>query len=373
MRDGETENHSTSSVGLQQEFWRFRDESPGAPYWVHFQTTDVHEPNEPLPPFAHLFVSPAEKAQLAEWDGRLFGAAGALFGTTSIAAWYDIAIERAGVPRQEYYRIRRGLYDETVAHQDHQLGQFIEQLKGRGEWRNTIFVVAADHGHPAGTFARFGRGEFEPKPEPWQGALFDSYATHVPLIVSWPAKIAGGQRFTPPVSMIDVLPTLVDLAGLPRPEVAQGQSLAPLLLGREQEVRPVVFDEFRIDEKTGEMIGNLELVDGRWGASLEIGPVPEGSDPKLGRHAVPVGGRWGAHHPFFPEVPRLLLYDLWRDPFALKAVNAAHPELVERYTRQLLELWKAQRALAQRFEAAGGDAPLDPEQLRQLKALGYIQ
>jgi arylsulfatase A-like enzyme len=373
MRDGETADHSTSSVDLQEEFWRFRDESPGAPYWVHFQTTDVHEPSEPLPPFANLYVSPVEKKQLEAWDEQLFSAAGSLFGTTSIAEWYDIAIERAGVPRQEYYRIRRGLYDETMAHQDHQLGQFIEQLKSRGEWENTIFVVAADHGHPAGTFARFGRGEFEPKPEPWQGALFDSYLTHVPLIVSWPARIKSGQRFTPAVSMIDVLPTLVELAGLPKPEVAQGQSLAPMLLGARQEVRPVILDEFRIDEKTGEMIGNLEIVDGRWGASLEIGPTPAGSDPKLGRHAVPAGGRWGAHHPFFPDVPRLLLYDLWRDPFALKAVNAGHPELVEKYTRELLEIWKAQRALGQRFQSADGNEALDPEQLRQLKALGYIQ
>ncbi len=373
MRDGETGDHSTSSLDLHEDFWRFRDQSPGAPYWVHFQTTDVHEPNEPLPPFAHLFVSPAEKRQLAAWDEQLFRVAGELFGATSIAAWYDIAIERAGVPRQEFYRLRRGLYDETMAHQDHQLGQFVEQLKARGEWENTIFVVAADHGHPAGTFARFGRGEFEPKPEEWQGALFDSYATRVPLMVSWPAKIRGGRRLTPPVSMIDVLPTLLELAGLPKAEVAQGQSLAPLLFGRSQEVRPVVLDEFRIDETTGEMIGNLDLIDGRWGASLEIGPVPPGSDPKLGRHAVPIGGRWGAHHPFFPDVPRLLLYDLWRDPFVLKAVNAEHPELVEKYTRQLLELWKAQRALAQRFQAAEGDAALDPEQLRQLKALGYIQ
>jgi hypothetical protein len=88
---------------------------------------------------------------------------------------------------------------------------------------------------------------------------------------------------------------------------------------------------------------------------------------------MPAGGRWGSLHPFFPEVPRLLLYDLWNDPFALKAVNAAHPDLVERYTRLLLEHWKANQALFQRFHEEEGTKPLDPEQLRQLRALGYIQ
>lgn len=372
LRDTETEHHSTSSVDLHEWFWDFRAEYPGTPYWVHFQTTDVHEPNQPPTPFAGLFVTPAARRELGELEGRLWGMNFTTFGTTSIAGWYDQALERAKIDRQTYFETRRGLYDETMAHQDHQLGRFVEALKAAGEWDNTILIVTSDHGHPAGTFARFGRGLFEPQPEPWQGALFDSFASRVPLLVIWPGHIPGGQRFPQPVSLVDVLPTVLDLAGLPQPEVLQGQSLAPLLLGRPLEVRPVILDEFRVDEPTGEMIGNLEIVDGRWGASLEIGPLPAGADPTKGRHAVPAGGRWGAVHPFFPEVPRLLLYDLENDPFATKAVNDKHPELVEKYRRLLLQQWQAHQALAGQFREAGA-AALSQEQLQQLKALGYIQ
>ncbi len=373
MRDVEGGHHSTSSVELHERFWKFREDYPGAPYWVHFQTTDVHEPHQPVPPFAGLWVSNLERQQLAQWDQKLFEVAGAEFGRTSILGWYDLALKKAGIDRVAYYTLANGLHDETMAHQDYQLGRFVERLKATGEWENTILVVAADHGHPAGTFARFGRGKLDPEPEPWEGALFDSYATHVPLLIVWPGHIRGGQRFAQPVSMIDVLPTLVDLAGLPKPEIAQGESLAPLLRGGTMKVRPVILDEFRIDDATGEMIGDLEIVDGRWGASLEIAPVAAGSDPRLGRHAVPAGGRWGAMHPFFPAVPRLLLYDLWNDPFAIKSANAAHPELVESYTRLLLEHWKANQALFQRFHETSADKELDPEQLKQLRALGYIQ
>jgi hypothetical protein len=77
-------------------------------------------------------------------------------------------------------------------------------------------------------------------------------------------------------------------------------------------------------------------------------------------------------HPFFPDAPRLLLYDLWTDPFATKAVNDAHPELVERYRRELLALWSAHLALAQRFQEAA-DVALTQEQLEQLQQLGYIR
>ncbi len=90
------------------------------------------------------------------------------------------------------------------------------------------------------------------------------------------------------------------------------------------------------------------------------------------RHSIPVGGRWGAVHPFFPDVPRLLLYDLEADPFAVRAVNDEHPELVKRYTAFLLEQWEAHRLLAQRF-VGGEEIPMTPEQLEQLRALGYIR
>ena len=191
----------------------------------------------------------------------------------------------------------------------------------------------------------------------------------MPLLFIWPGEIEGGRRVERPVSMIDVLPTVLDLLGMPPPEVAQGQSLATLLRGGEQRLRPVVLDEFRMDDASGEMVGNIELIDGRWGASLEIGP--DGADG-LGRHAIPAGGRWGAFHEYYPEVPRLLLYDLQADPFATRAVNESHPELVERYRARLLELWRAHRALSGRFQEAG-DVELTPEQLDQLRTLGYIQ
>ncbi len=372
MSDAEPENSSTSSSDLHARFFRFRAEVPAQPYWVHFQTTDVHEPNAPVPPFAGLFVSKEDRARLEQWDEQLFTLAGDLFGTTSISDFYDRGLERAGIDRQSYYNTRRGLYDETMAHQDRELGRFVQQLKARGEWENTLLVIGSDHGHPAGTFARFGRGLFEPPPPGWQGALFDSYATHVPLIFVWSGHIQGNRRCAEPVSMIDVLPTILELAGLPPPEVLQGRSLAPYLRGEPLAPREVVFDEFRVDEATGEMIGNIEVLDGRWGASLEIAPATSGSDPALGRHASPAGGRWGAVHPFFADQPRLLLYDLWNDPFALRAVNAEHGDLVEHYQKLLLARWQAHCALATRFQE-GESAALDSAQLEQLRALGYVR
>ena len=185
--------------------------------------------------------------------------------------------------------------------------------------------------------------------------------TRIPLVFVWPGHIEGGQRFSEPVvSMIDVLPTVLDLVGLSLPEVMQGQSLAPLLLGEGGvEPRPVILDEFDVDRETGEFRGTIEVIDGRWGASLEINPWPPEEDDDeldaLRRRPVP-----------------LLLYDLWTDPMCLHSVHEERPDLVEKYTAFLEEQFEAHKALGQYFTAAE-EVVLTPEQLEMLRTLGYIR
>ncbi len=141
----------------------------------------------------------------------------------------------------------------------------------------------------------------------------------------------------------------------------QGQSLAPLLLGEEGwEPRPVILDEFEVDPETGELTGLIEVIDGRWGASLEINPVPpeeedEDEDIALWRRPVP-----------------LLLFDLWADPMAMHPQHEERPDLVEKYTAFLEAQWEAHQALGQLFTPSES-VVLTPEQLETLRSLGYIQ
>jgi arylsulfatase A-like enzyme len=233
-----------------------------------------------------------------------------------------------------------------MAHQDYQIGQLVQRLKARGEWEHTLLIIAADHGRRAALV-------HDPSVPRW-GPILRSSVSHVPLIIVWPGHIAGAQRFSQPVSMIDVLPTVLDLAGLPMPDVMQGQSLAPLLLGGEDwERRPVILDQFDVDPETGELSGRIEVIEGRWGASLEINPDPE--VPEEERRPTP-----------------LLLYDLWNDPMCLHSLHEERPDLVEKYTEFLEAQWEAHQALARYFTRLESVA-LTPEQLETLRALGYIQ
>ena len=370
MRDKGAHPNSASSVELHEEFWRWRDAYPGGPYWVHFQTTDVHEPHDPPPPFAGTYVSPEERQRFDGWWAHVHQDEGPEMAT--VLGHYRDRLQRMGVDPREFFEIQRGLYDETMTHNDHQLGLLVEELRRRGEWDNTLLVIASDHGHPAGSFSRFGRGLLDPVPDETEGALADSYRTRIPLLFIWEGRIAANTRHLARVSMLDLLPTILELTGLPPSEAAQGRSLASLLLGESDEVpEPLILDQFQTHLESGELVGHLEIVDGKWAASLEIVPAElEAEYQQSGR--ILTSGGWRAPRPHFAATPRLLLYDLESDPFCTRSVHAEHPDLVARYTEILEARWRAHRALAEDFSRQRETA-MTPEQLRTLQALGYVQ
>jgi arylsulfatase A-like enzyme len=341
----ERENQSVSSMFLHRAFWRWRKAYPGEPYWVHFQTSDVHWPWRPAAPFAGLFIRPELRERYYEWERQLYAAGGLAW----IAIPDSAAFAETGISPVAHFNVRRRLYDETMAYQDYRLGRLVERLKAAGEWQHTLLIVAADHSHWSALLR-------DPSSPRW-GPILRNSVSRIPLIIVWSGRIAGGQRFSQPVSMIDMLPTILDLAGLPKPDVMQGQSLAPLLLSMEGwEPRPVILDEFYMDQETGELGGFIEVIDDRWGASLLIG------HPLQGNGRVVTQGR---------PVP-LLLYDLWNDPECLHSLHEERPDLVEKYTVFLEAQFEAHQALAQHFTRPE-DSPLTPEQLETLRSQGYIK
>lgn len=329
MREVSPSRAKPSSVDLHGQFWRLRETDPGEPYWVHFQSTDVHRP----------------------WDvrGRFSTSRSAAAG--DIMAFEDL-LDRPldGPSGARVFRIAGDLYDECMAFQDRSLGRLVERLKRNGEWERTLLVVTADHAHVAA-----GLPFYDPAAPLWDAPVLASHKSRVPLIFVWPGRIAPGRRLAEQVSLVDVLPTILDLAGLPPLEVAQGRSLAPLLLGkRGWKPRPVVFDEFYADGE--DLWGSLEVIDGRWGASLRIDTRPDARKPARDRI----------------RPSPLLIFDVEADPHALKSLNEARPDLVKKYAEVLGRLWRTHLNLAKRFTRAGR-VPMTPAEIEALRSLGYLR
>ena len=110
------------------------------------QTTDVHEPNHPLPEHAERFVTSAQREQLDAWNERLWRAGADLWGGTSIAHFHAEAIRLAEIDRHASCDARRGLYDETMLQQDAELRAFVQELKDEGERERTLLIIGSDHG-----------------------------------------------------------------------------------------------------------------------------------------------------------------------------------------------------------------------------------
>lgn len=103
---------------------------------------------------------------------------------------------------------------------DDELDRFLTNLRQRDLWRNTVFVFTSDHGDFAGDFGLQRKGVELPE-----------CLVRVPLIVAGPGVVPQSVPRDEFVSLVDVLPTICDLSGVPTPYGVQGTSLLPLLRG----------------------------------------------------------------------------------------------------------------------------------------------
>ncbi|MFC5624388.1 sulfatase-like hydrolase/transferase [Algoriphagus winogradskyi] len=123
-------------------------------------------------------------------------------------------------------------YYALVTHLDSQIGKIIQALKDNNLYENTIIVYAADNGLAAGSHGLLGKQ-----------SLYE-HSTNVPMIIKGPG-VPKNETFDAMVYLYDLYPTLSELAGLPKPNQVDGKSLAPILKGKEKEVRNSLFTAYR--------------------------------------------------------------------------------------------------------------------------------
>jgi arylsulfatase A-like enzyme len=108
-------------------------------------------------------------------------------------------------------------YLASIAFADAQLGRLLDGLENSDYKDNTIVVLWSDHGMHMG------------EKENWEKFTLWEEATRVPLLLKAPGVTKAGSRTIQPVSLLDIYPTLVELAGFEVPEHCDGVSLVPLV------------------------------------------------------------------------------------------------------------------------------------------------
>ena len=116
----------------------------------------------------------------------------------------------------EYVRV----YYAMTAALDEQVGRVLKALDDAGLADDTIVMFTSDHGEMFGAQGRVFK------------MIFYDESARVPMLVRWPGKIPAGSVSDTPMSSVDVMPTLLGLAGLKAPPQAEGMDLAHLVRGK---------------------------------------------------------------------------------------------------------------------------------------------
>lgn len=206
-------------------------------------------------------------------------------------------------------------YRGEIAYVDSVVGKVDELLKSRGLEKTTLLVVTADHGEMLGEHGEEGHGFFVYQP-----------VLQVPLLIRVPGE--SGARLSGIAQLTDVMPTVLDLAGLEVPAGVQGVSLRDRIEGRDNGTGRTAYAESTF-------------------ANREYGASP--------LYAL----RDGTHK--YVRSLRPELYDLSTDPS--ETVDRADPERRERLERALAALLQG---------SAEPIGSVDPKRIEELQALGYL-
>jgi N-sulfoglucosamine sulfohydrolase len=118
-------------------------------------------------------------------------------------------------------------YYHEISRFDYYVGQVVEALERQGVMDETVVIVISDNGRP------FSRAKTR---------LYDS-GIKTPMVIRYPKIIPKGQAADHLVSVIDISATVLELAGIEKPEAVQGVSFLPMLRDPSVTVRDVVFAE----------------------------------------------------------------------------------------------------------------------------------
>jgi arylsulfatase A-like enzyme len=185
----------------------------GRPFFWHVFYSCNHLPYASADPYCRMFTDP---------DYRGKNPTQVKFDINEFISGTGLEDKLSALPESEIEQIR-ALYDGCTRQFDDCFGRIVEALKKNGLAENTIIVVTSDHGDDL----------YEPGVTLTHGLGFNGadHCSHMPLAISGP----GIAPMTLPeqVRSIDIAPTLLELAGVERPAVWEGKSLAGWMRGVE--------------------------------------------------------------------------------------------------------------------------------------------
>ncbi len=311
------------------------------PFFVFLHVADPHDPFEPYPPYDTLWADPAAKEQHHEHaqavkehirDPLLKD-----FGMPNRAE-----LVAAGIDPDEYVAHEIDWYDGSIRGMDAEIGRLLEGLRQLGIDRDTLVLFTSDHGE-----------EFLDHGRMFHGQSVYGELNQMPLIMWRPGAVPAGLEVTETVETIDLMPTILQMSGLPSPEQVQGRSLLPLFASNrapgDWPQRPAFSEKAETRQSSGPPPRDTEsfaVVHDGWKLIHNVKRADGDPEYELYRHAA--------------------------DALDRTDLAAANPDIVTRMASKLKE-WHATTARGSLRTDDEAEVDLSTDQLRRLRGLGYIE
>jgi arylsulfatase A-like enzyme len=314
-------------------------------FFVFLHVFDPHDPFEPRRPYDSLWADPAAKeeheAEVTRVKKVIEDPLMKGFGMPNRSE-----LEKAGVDPVKYETYDQGWYDGSIRGMDAEVGRLLQRLRELGLENKVQIAFIGDHGEE---FLEHGRT--------FHGQTVYGELTSVPLMLYRPGVMPAGLKVKETTRSIDLMPTLLELSGLPVPKAVEGQSLVGLI-GAAKDGKPVDSLGWKPQPAVTEKARSENAG----------GPVPHETES----YGIVFDG-WKLVHNVQRSAgaPEFELYDHRSDPLDLKDVAAQHPDVVKSLTAKLADWDKMVEA--RKLPKGSAADPLSAKERDRLRGLGYIQ
>ena len=329
-------DHSASKTARTyvDRLLEWADDHGDTPFFAFIHVFDPHSPFEPYAPYDALWGTPEGAAEHERgnglWEGRM----------NDLPT--QVQMDSTDVDQELYIQHEKDWYDGSIRAADVEVARLMEGLEQLGIADETLIVLMSDHGE-----------EFLEHGYHFHGNNAYGEMMNVPLIMHWPGVLPAGTVVEQTTESVDMMPTVLELAGITPPEAAQGQSLLPLIVDPDGvsdfgAIRRAAFSE-RI---VAPAISFMGLPHDSYSIILDGWKLIQNENQA-------------------EDWPEFELYDHVKDPINLNDVVEDHPDIVANLTTEL-STWREWAVSLRPPPDTEAIESLSADEIARLRSLGYI-
>jgi arylsulfatase A-like enzyme len=299
---------------------KWLDENKSKPFFLFLHCYDIHFPYAPPAPYDKIFHD-------FSYTGHL----------TPDVETIKAARYKKITTNDDDVRHFVALYDGGIRYTDAHIGEFLAYLKEAGLYDQSLIIITSDHGEEFKEHGSFDH---------WQ--LYYRPNLHVPLIMRIPDYPKKEIRIKDLAQSIDIMPTILELAGRPAHPKAQGQSLVSLINGQKTFLNRTIWKSYNAWEK--DSVISFAEQPGESPGAYDCSIINDGYQMvyKLKPYSIE-------------------LFNIITDPLTQNNIAEGCKDISERLSSKVNDY------LNKKNMYWGPTATLDEETREQLKALGYVQ